>query len=418
MKSIFIFLFILITFNSYGDSIDNFKKLDVINYEWWSNFSDPFLSNYILYGLENSSDLKIIDSKIREYKEFTKYTFGSELPTVSTSLMYINTKDIPFANNKFDVNGFVLPLSVNYELDLFAKNRDKTKSTKKQLESYILQKDSIYISYVSNIGTLYFNIVKLNKVIELYNKLKNIDTELLFDAEEKFNNNLLSENNLSVYKQNLSKTENSISELMKNRDLLLTQLSVLIGKSPIEIDKLKFMDLYNIKLDFNTEQEFLSDVIFNRPDVLSCEKELEKSNIDIKIARKEFLPTFNISGSVLFNDFVGGRKKANLKMMNERYIQMLEKYKKASLQAVKEVNDSLNNILYDYDINKKYSENYIMELKKFETNKIKYNNNLISKLDLMIFEKQLIKFEIDFVLSKFQLFIDYIGLYKSVGAKL
>lgn len=52
--------------------------------------------------------------------------------------------------------------------------------------------------------------------------------------------------------------------------------------------------------------EIDSDVIFSRPDVLAAENELEKAKIDIRIARKEFLPTFNITGLWVFNTIAHG----------------------------------------------------------------------------------------------------------------
>ncbi len=449
MRKFLAFLFILFSITSYAHDKKNIclsdegKKLDIINYRWWDNFNDPFLSNYILYGIENNNDLNIIESKVREYKEFTKYTFGSELPSVSTSLIYANFKDMPLnKDTKVNFDGLMLPLSVNYELDLFGKNRNKTQSTKKQLEAYELQRNASYILYVSELSSLYFNIVKLNKIIDLTNELILIKKSILRNARIRFENKLISEDKLNSYKEELKIVENKKIELLKNKNVLLTQLAVLIGNNPNDTKGLKFIDLYNLNIKFNVEQEFSSDVIFNRPDVLSSEKELEKANIDIKVARKEFLPTFNISGSVIFNNiasggffslsnaikdiiagcsqslFVGGKKKANLKMMNERYIQMLETYKKVSLQAIKEINDSLQGMVYDFDINTKNNENYSMELKNFNSNKIRYKNNLISNTELLELKQKLIQREIDLVSSKTQLIIDYISLYKSVGGKI
>ena len=109
MKQILLFLiFITFSLTSYSHDLkDNHseqRKTDIINYKWWNNFGDPFLNNYILYGLENNNDLKIIESKIREYNEFTKYTFGSELPTISTSLTYANMTDVPLNDKKMNID--------------------------------------------------------------------------------------------------------------------------------------------------------------------------------------------------------------------------------------------------------------------------------------------------------------------------
>lgn len=447
MKRILLFLiFITISLTSYSRDLENNyseqRKIDIINYEWWNNFGDPFLNNYILYGIENSNDLKIIESKLREYNEFTKYTFGSELPTVSTSLIYANMKDVPLNNTQTNIDGLMLPLTVNYELDLFGKNRNKTKSTKKQLEAYAFQKDASYISYVSNLGTIYFNIIKFNKILDLTNELIKIKKNLLNNAYAKFKSKLISEDQLNSYREDLKTTENKKIEILKNKNILLTQLAVLVGDNPVNVDKYKFMDLYDIKMNFNEKQEFSSDLIFNRPDVLSQEKILEKSKIDIKVARREFLPTLNISGGLIFNDivgggffnvsntiknliagctqslFVGGKKKANLKMMNEKYIQMLENYKKVSLQAVKEIMDSLQNMIFNFEINIKDEEKYSMEVKSFRTNQIKYKNNLISESELLLLKQKVIQKELDLVSSRTELFINYISLYKSVGGKI
>lgn len=446
MRKILLILFVLFSISSYAENKTNVclksenKKLDIINYKWWSDFNDPYLSNYILYGIENNNDLHIIESKIREYKEFTKYTFGSELPNVSTSLMYANFKDMPLnKNTKMNLDGLMLPLSVNYELDLFGKNRNKTQSTKKQLEAYELQRNAFYITYVSELSSLYFNIVKLNKLVDLTTELVSIKKSILDNANVRFENKLISENKLNSYIEELKTAENNRTELLKTRNVLLTQLAVLIGDNPNDLSRFNFIDLYNINIKFDIKENYPSDIIFNRPDVLSTEKEMEKSKIDIKVARKEFLPTFNISGGVVFNNiagggffslsntikdlivgcsqslFVGGRKKANLKMMNERYMQMLETYKKVSLQAIKEVNDSLHNMVYDYDINKKNNENYSLEYKNFNNNQVRYENNLISDAQLLELKQKLIQKEIVVVSSRIQLIIDYISLYKSVG---
>lgn len=446
MKKLLTLLFILFSVSSYAENKTNVclknedRKLDIINYKWWGDFNDPYLSNYILYGIENNNDLHIIESKIREYKEFTKYTFGSELPSVSTSLMHANVKDIPYNENvKMNAKGLMLPLSVNYELDLFGKNRNKTQSTKKQLEAYELQRNAFYITYVSELSSLYFNIVKLNKLIDLTTELVTIKKSILDNASVKFENKLISEGKLNSYIEELKTTENNKTELLKTKNILLTQLAVLIGDNPNDASRFNFIDLYNVNIKFDIKEDYPSDVIFNRPDVLSVEKEMEKSKIDIKVARKEFLPTFNISGGVVFNNiasggffslsntikdlivgcsqslFVGGRKKANLKMMHERYMQILETYKKVSLQAIKEVNDSLHNMVYDYDINKKNNENYSMEYKNFSNNQVRYENNLISDTQLLELKQKLIQKEIIMVSSRIQLIIDYISLYKSVG---
>ena len=110
----------------------------------------------------------------------------------------------------------------------------------------------------------------------------------------------------------------------------------------------------------------------NRPDYLIAEKMLEKAGIDVRVAKKEFLPSFNIIGfmaflkssegmtfnyqnalgalalSSLYPVFTGGQRIANFKLNKNRYLQAIENYQKTNLTSVKEVDDALTNLKYDF----------------------------------------------------------------------
>ena len=57
------------------------------------------------------------------------------------------------------------PAIVNYEADIFLKNHDKTKASKKQYEASLQDERAAYISIASAVATTYFNIVKLDEII-------------------------------------------------------------------------------------------------------------------------------------------------------------------------------------------------------------------------------------------------------------
>lgn len=418
-------------------------SLEYINYSWWLSFNDRNLDKYILRGMLNNNDLRIANLKVEEYSKYVEYTFGLELPTLSAGLNYSNIKKIPLDDKSIDGKGVVLPLTMSYELDLFGKNRQKTKSTKLQLESYQYQLQSAYISFVSSLSTLYFNIMKYNEILTYYDQLILIENQIIDSAELENENGLLTEVELNQTKQNVKKLSNDKMNLSKIRDSLLTQFAVMLGEDPNNIKNLRISKLDEME---NLENKMLmpisSDIIFKRPDVLAYEKEMKKAKVDIEVARKEFLPTLSIDGSLVFNNmasggffssantiralmagasqtlFTGGRKKANLAMMNLKYEQMFENYKKVTLQAVKEINDSLMDIFYDLIINNNNEQNFLVELDSYRSDKIKYRNGLISKIDLLNKKKNLIGLKIDFISSKVQNYIDCISLYKSVAGQI
>ena len=98
-------------------------------------------------------------------------------------------------------NLFTVPFTASYEADIFLKNRDKTKSSKKAYEATKFQEQSIYISLASNVATTYINIVKYDKQIELQRELVAIKREELSREELKYKNGLSSVLILNEYKK-------------------------------------------------------------------------------------------------------------------------------------------------------------------------------------------------------------------------
>ena len=143
-------------------------KYAYVNMDWWSGFNDPILSGYINQAVRNNYDLKMATLNVEEYYQNVKLQFANELPMAGVGASPALTKMPGKTNtNMF----FVAPAFVNYELDIFLKNHDKTKSVKKLYEGSKLDERAAYIAIASSVGTVYLNIVKLDKTIELQEEI-------------------------------------------------------------------------------------------------------------------------------------------------------------------------------------------------------------------------------------------------------
>lgn len=413
-------------------------RFDYVNADWWKGFDDEYLSEYIIKAIENNHDLKIATLKVEQYNQMTKLQFANELPGVSGGFSPTGVK-LPGATNTSGIWAF--PLSVNYELDLFLKNRDKTRASKKEWEKSKFDERASYITISSAVGAAYFNIIKADKLIEL-------QKEIIKDRKQIYE--LMSERNkagltstadvVRANKAYVSATAD-LTDLEKSRNTLLNSLAVLIGESPANINDLKrkpYEDSYLVKIP----ESIPSEIIDQRPDYLAAEKMVEKAGIDVRVAKKEFLPSINLMGLMAFGSsalnqafnwgnvfgfmtasammdlFAGGRKVANLKIKKNTYEQILHNYYNTNLKAIQEVNDSLVALKQD---DKKYKTNlkvYKMEQEDFDYTTVKYNEGLISYLDLLQKKENLLSLNKQVVSDKLNCNIDYIGLYKATGAKL
>ena len=448
----FIFIFNVDCFAKKQQQQSSINVLEEINYNWWLGFNDINLSKYIVELMTNNFDLKIANLKIKEYNEYLKYSFGAELPTLSVGYMDASLYGKGSKQMKQALGGTVknithprsLPLTLDYEIDLFGKNRNATQSVKKQLQAFGEDVRALNINMVSAMSGLYFNIIKVNKMIDFVNELIYIRTLILNDTVAKYNSNIVADVDVNRVKNELNETTVYLENLKQTQMSLKTQFALLLGRNPTEIDALSVSNLDSIEFRnaFFENLVITSNTIFNRPDVRSVELQMEKADIDIKVARKEFLPTLSISGTLSFSNlgaggffssantaqsllfsvgqtlFTGGRKKANVNMKKYKYQQMVEQYKQVSLQAIKEVNDAVYIAKSDQRIYNTMVENLTMARRNFEKYETMYKNGLVSFGDLKKAEQLLISAKMDEVDAKVQNYIDVINLYKVCGGKI
>lgn len=414
-------------------------KYAYVNMDFWSQFNDEILNGYIDKAVKNNYDLKMASLNVKEYYENVKLQFSNELPklTAGYSPNYVK---MPGSSDADWI--FVTPAIASYEADIFLKNRDKTKSVKKLYEASQFDERAAYISVASAVGTTYLNIVRLDKIVDLQQEIVELRKEI-YDLMLKRNREGIT-STADTIKANkaLVAGETDLIEYQKQRDFLLHQLAVLIGESPANAEELTRTSYDKIVFSGNIPSEISSDVIVQRPDYLKAEKMVEKAGIDVKVAKKEFLPSFNIMGLALFNAanigsswttknmlasigaagmlplFTGGSLTANLRLKKTEYERVLQNYYKTNLTAIQEVNDALVSVKKDTEKMERTKKQADLEKTDFMYNRDKFNQGVISKLDLIQFKENLLSIDKLVAQQNIECMVDYIGLYKAAGSKL
>lgn len=414
-------------------------KYAYVNMDFWSQFNDDILNGYVDRAVKNNYDLKMASLNVKEYYENVKLQFSNELPklTAGYSPNYVK---MPGSSDADWI--FATPAIASYEADIFLKNRDKTKSVKKLYEASQFDERAAYISVASAVGTTYLNIVRLDKIVDLQQEIVELRKEI-YDLMLKRNREGIT-STADTIKANkaLVAGETDLIEYQKQRDFLLHQLAVLIGESPANAEELTRTSYDKIVFSGNIPSEISSDVIVQRPDYLKAEKMVEKAGIDVRVAKKEFLPSFNIMGLALFNAsnigsswttknmlasigaagmlplFTGGSLTANLRLKKTEYERVLQNYYKTNLTAIQEVNDALVSVKKDTEKMERTQKQADLEKTDFMYNRDKFNQGVISKLDLIQFKENLLSIDKLVAQQNIECMVDYIGLYKAAGSKL
>ncbi len=427
----------MVSKNKKNQKSDDYK-FAYINMNWWDNFNDDLLTSYIQKAVLNNYDLKMATINVEEYYQNVKSQFSKELPS-ATAGFGPGWFKAP-GSTSTDIN-FGLPIIVQYEADIFLKNHDKTKSVKKLYEGSKLDERAAYISVASAVGSTYFNIINLDKMISLQEEIVKIRQEIYDLMLASNREGLTSTADTVKANKALVQGQTDLIELKKQREQMLHQMCVLIGESPENANSLARRSLDEINYQLAVPSQIPSEIITHRPDYMKAELMVEKAGIDVRVAKKEFLPSINILGGALFNAgdlgslfttknmllglggglmaplFQGGSLIANLRLKKATYERILQNYYKTNLTAIQEVNDALVAARLDKDKMQQTEKQFNLEKSDYSFNEHKFNEGTISKLDLIQYQENLLTIEKLVAQQKVECMTDAISLYKATGSK-
>ena len=413
-----------------------------LNIDFFNKFNDEHLSCYIQEALNNNHDLKKAAHVVEQYRQQTKYSLGRELPSLSVSANYLGIKVPELDTFQLKENAFILPFIASYEADFLLKNRDKTRAVKKSYEAAQYSEKAVYLALLSDVATVYTNILQYDDLIKNQTEVLKNQEEILNRSNKKFERGIISSTELNNIKKNVETSKSSLEKLQKERETAMMQLAVLTGNSASNTEDMAVGALEDFEYSGKIPDEISSDVIFSRPDVKMAEANLEKAKIDVRVAKKEFFPKFNIVGVWAFNTiapgtffswesslaailagatqdiFKGGMKVANLKIQKAKYEELFEDYNQTNLNAVKEVNTAICIIKHDKQIENNTKSELSYEEQNFNNTQKKLKQGIISEPEYLTEENKLIKAQTDYTQAKTQRIVNYFTLYKAVGGQL
>ena len=421
-------------------------KTELLNLNWWKKFNDDKLIDYLLVAYEYNQDLKVAGFNTQQALQMSKMSFAKELPTLSFDGQFqreFESSEIRFGDTvipNYNQSRFILPLTMAYEFDIWGKNRLKTKSMKVQEEIVKQDEKSVYISLTSAIAANYFNLIKAQNLIKNQKELIELQNEIVSKEEIKYKAGLAPVLDLIREKQALQFFEAELNNLIENEDLLRNKLLVLLGDNGKEISTVEDYRILPVP------DSLSPDLIQNRPDVIKSASYIDKTRYDVRIAKKDFLPSFLIYGQVGFNAyqlnriftptswlsaigvspsvdlFTGGLKTSVLRFKKIEYEKALQGYNKVILVSIQELNDSLlsakiaNKNYQKMENNFLFEENlYSLSSKQLAIGSRSELEHLKAKQALLIAKKNEISAKADCILTSINIYkaaggVDYIDL--------
>lgn len=451
MKKIFCLITTIIFILSNLNSLSLAKyveknKEEYLNLDFWKTFNDELLIDNIKTGYSNNLDLKIATLKVRESEKIVKLSLAQELPTIDFNPLIgriFSSSDLKRGSNNFQIKSyrqtrFLLPVEVSYEIDIWGKNRLKTKSKKQSLKIIEQDEKTAYIMLTSSIASNYYNLIKIDKYIELENEMLELAKNYEAILQNKQTHGLASSDEVLEANKFIIQIEANINNLTIQKEVVENQMGYLLGDKLFS--KIKRNDFSNIKEIRKIPEVLNSEIILNRPDVIASSENIIRANYDAGIAKRDLLPTFVIQGTFGFNGYnnLAGifknhtglaeawiMPKWNIFDAGKRYntigLKKLElerakkEYEQSVLSSIQEINDNLATLKSEdknYSLSKKVLDIQTEKLNLKEKNTF---YGLSNQLELISYKQAQLLAKKEYVNNKINKIIAYINLYKACG---
>ena len=299
------------TYQAPGLAIDAYKEADpnwhpaapadtTLRGDWWALFNNAELSALEeKVSLQNQS-LKSYEARYREARAQIGINNASRFPTVGTQTYVDGLRTSggrPNANAANINNGVAdlsLPLTFNYEVDLWGRIRRNIDLAREETQASAADLQSAQLSLQAELAMDYFELRSADAQTRLLADTVKDYQEALRITTNRFEGGVIAESDVFQAKTQLQTAIVQQSDIAVQRARYEHAIAVLIGQPPSSFS-LAVAPL--IAQPPPIPPSLPSELLERRPDIAAAERRTAEANERIGIARAAFFPSLNLSAA-------------------------------------------------------------------------------------------------------------------------
>ncbi len=429
------------------------EQTNTAKINWADFFADPNLVNLIHTAVANNKEINIALQRISVAQNEIQARTGAYLPSVNIGAsagadkVGKFTRDGAVEENLDITQGRAFPavlgdfqfgLFSTWELDIWKKLRNAKQVAVLDYMASVEGRKFLVTNLVAEVAHAYYELIALD------NQLENIDQyiailenglEMVKQLQFYARVNALA---VKRYEAEVEKNQSKRYEIKQQITVTENRINFLLGRTPQPIKRLTagFMDIKPKMISAGIPSQLLE----NRPDIKKAEFELSAADLNIKVAKANFYPSFGIKAGVGYSAFalkylvntpeslaamLAGEMIAPLvnknaiiaeyKNANAKQIQAAYEYEQSIINAYTEVANQLANIdnlgkNYDY---KGKQVNALVQ-------SIDVANQLFlaartDYLDVLLTQREALDAKRELIETKQKQLVAVVDLYKSLG---
>jgi outer membrane protein, multidrug efflux system len=335
---------------------------------WISLFADPELVRLVESAVNGNLEIKSANARILQARALVDLDRSFTMPTVRTSPGFVRNRvsgTVDDALPKRTLHNWAAPVDASYEVDVWGRLRGAVASGQESLLASQAESDAVALRISTEVASDYLTLRFIDfDRIELLRSIALRQTALdLINRRVKAG----SAGDLDALRATteLKTASAELKESDRLREDLVDAIAVLSGRAVTDVTIGSSLD--NVVLP-SVPVGLPSGILQNRPDVYAAQRRLDAASLQIGIARTAFLPTLTLTASGGFASdslrtfldrnssvwglgvsvaetlFDGGRRQAAVDSAKAGYALAEADYRSVTLQALRQVQDSLNDI--------------------------------------------------------------------------
>ena len=332
---------------------------------WWSSFDDPALDVLVTEALRSNEDLRIAAARVDEYHGAMVTTRAPIFPSVGYTASSGQNKpsaQVVGKGNDAVVNSSTAGLTAGWEIDVWGRVRNLTAAANADWRATEADRRAAVLTIVSAVTSGYVTLLSLDDQLDTSERTLASRRKALDVFEKRYKGGVISKVELAQARYQYEVAAAAVPVLQEQIARQENALSLLLGRNPGPITRgRRLAELATPVVPAGLP----SDVLTQRPDVVSAEQSLIASNARVSAARALYFPSISLTGLLgaasldlgkLFDNgsgtwsyagqvtgpiFQGGGTFGINEQADARHAQLLANYEKTVQRAFADVDDAL-----------------------------------------------------------------------------
>ncbi len=266
---------------------------------WWEAYDDPQLSALVAQVSVSNQNLLAAEAQFRQARAMVGSARAAFYPQAAVGVSFSRSHQSGTLHNNLggsgsDVSDYAMPLSINWELDLWGRIRRNVESSEASAQASAADVESARLSLQAELAVDYFQLRSIDADSAIFDDSIAAFERSLKLTRSRYEGGIASRDDVAQAQTQLESTRAQAIDLGVQRAALENAIAVLIGEPPAKFS------LPPMPLD--AEPPLIpvgvpSQLLERRPDVASAERAVAAANAQIGVAIAAYYPTVTLSAS-------------------------------------------------------------------------------------------------------------------------